>query len=121
VLPESKISQTARLVILFLALGMYSLLNVQTGQADGGGWPTATPTFIIYPTVTPIPTTSPYPYPKAVPLQIQSALPSPTFFLPTPVPESGSRKSYLICWPFALVFLLVVIIGGTVIIRRYRT
>ena len=117
---ESKIRQVARLAILFLALGVLYFSAAQTGLADGGGWPTLTPTFVLFPTVTPPPTTSPYPYPKALPLQMQAALPSPTFFLPTQAVESGSGSTF-VCWPFALALLLVVILGSTVIFRRVKT
>jgi hypothetical protein len=109
-----------RLALFILATGLISVSAVQEGRADGGGFPTPTPTFILFPTATPLPTTVPYPYPKTLPtqMQLQAALPSPTFFLPTPAAtDSGS----IVCWPFALVFLLIVILGSTVIFRRVRT
>ena len=117
--PQPKIRHGARLAIFFLALGVLSLSAAQTVFADGGGWPTLTPTFVLFPTFTPTPTTAAYPYPKALPLQMQSALPSPTFFLPTQA-ETGSGSSF-VCWPFALALLLVVILGSTVIFRRVKT
>jgi hypothetical protein len=117
---EPKIRQGARLVILFLALGVLSLSAAQTVFADGGGWPTLTPTFVLFPTATPQPTTAPYPYPKALPLQMQAALPSPTFFLPTQAAETGIGSTFA-CWPFALALLLVVILGSTVLFRRVKT
>jgi len=118
--PKSKIRQIARSAILFLALGVLSFSAVQTGFADGGGWPTLTPTIVLFPTATPLPTTAPYPYPKALPLQMQAALPSPTFFLPTQAAESGSGSTF-VCWPFALALLMVVILGSTVLFRRVKT
>jgi hypothetical protein len=120
--PNKRIRQWACLVVFILALGLLSLSATQTGQADGGGWPTATPTFILFPTATSLPTTEPYPYPKTLPtqFQMQAALPSPTFFLPTVATETGSGSTF-VCWPFALALLLVVILGSTVIFRRVKT
>ena len=112
--------QLLLLALLILAIGPISLSLAQPGRADGGGWPTPSPTFILFPTITPQATTEPYP--KALPPQLlpQGVLPSPTFFLPTPVPDKGFGSSF-VCWPFALALILIVILGSTVIFRRVKT
>lgn len=112
----------AILALFSLAAGLIFLSTAQVVRADGGGWPTPSPTFILFPTATPLPTTEPYPYPKTLPtqMQLQVPLPSPTFFLPTAAPVA-SGGSALVCWPFALTLLLVIILGSTVIFRRVRT
>lgn len=110
------------LALFILATGLIFLTAAQVGRADGGGWPTPSPTFILFPTATSLPTTEPYPYPKTLPtqMQLQAALPSPTFFLPTAAAEASTGSTF-ICWPFALALLLVIILGSTVIFRRVKT
>ncbi len=110
------------LALFILAIGLIFLTAPLVVKADGGGWPTPSPTFILFPTVTSLPTTEPYPYPKTLPtqFQLQAPLPSPTFFMPTAVPVSSSSSPF-VCWPFALTFLLVLVLGSTVIFRRVRT
>ena len=87
--------------------------------ADGGGFPTATPTNTqIPPTNTllpyPSPTTTsiPYPYPGLLNVNPLAVL-TPT---PTPTPR-GALTLASLCWPFAITFIFVVIMSSTVFIR----
>lgn len=90
-------------------------------QADGGGFPTPTPSATPIPTNTPLPTDTSMPptsYP-AIATQVQQPallLASPT---PTPTPARGPNLA-LICLPLALGIILVVIVIATIVARRQR-
>jgi hypothetical protein len=93
----------------------------RTARADGGGFPTPTPTTTPIPTNTPLPTFTPLPptsYP-AIATQVQQPaflLASPT---PTPAPARGPNLA-LVCLPLALGIILVVIVIATIVARRQR-
>lgn len=92
-----------------------------TAQADGGGFPTPTPSATPIPTNTPLPTNTSLPptsYPAIATQAQQPAflLASPT---PTPAPVRGPNLA-LICLPLALGIILVVIVIATIVARRQR-
>jgi hypothetical protein len=94
-----------------------TLAAIAPNQADGGGFPTATPTETqVPPTNTPLPypsPTAPYPYPGLLSVNPLAVL-TPT---PTLTPKTGGFTLTSLCWPFAIAFILVVIIASTVYIR----
>jgi hypothetical protein len=90
-------------------------------RADGGGFPTPTPSATPIPTETPLPTDTPLP-PSSYPA-IATQAQQPAFLLesPTPTPATaGSPNLALICLPLALGIILVVIIIATIVARRQR-
>jgi hypothetical protein len=118
-------------ILLFSALAAFLLLFSMIPQqalADAGGWPTATPTtiFIILPSATP--TTYPYPYPAPTSSLLLPFPPTPTYTPVVPafvseaaVPEiqariaaeqaADTRATWLTCFPFALVAILILAAG----------
>lgn len=62
--------------LLLAALGLGLLAYPSIAYADGGGWPTATPTATLWPTATPWPTLPPLPTPTATPIVL--SLPTAT-------------------------------------------
>lgn len=101
------------LLILWLGIPLPAL-------ADGGGFPTATPTVTITPsptitptgttTLAPTPTATVTPFPLQPDLQVQPIEPTP---VPSARPSAG-----ILCWPFAVVLILIVVILSTWLFRR---
>jgi hypothetical protein len=109
-------------------------------SADAGGWPTATPTLVIW---TSTPTLPAYPYPPAflvspqpssplllfpptptytpvVPALVQElAVPDVQVALNPPAPASA-RLTWITCVPFALVGLAIAIAGTMALRSRIR-
>jgi hypothetical protein len=110
------------LMCVFSSLLMMAIWAApRTAQADGGGFPTPTPTVTPIPTNTPLPTFTPLPptsYPAiATQVQLPAFLlgsPTPT---PIPTPPRGPNLA-LICLPLALGIILVVIVIATIVARR---
>jgi len=105
------------LAALLVLAGMAAL----QARADGGAFPTVTPSFT--PTFTLIPTqfptatstfpvfitpTSPYPYPYSLDTEIQADGEAP----------SGGGFFGLSCWPIALLFIVIAILGASALLRR---
>lgn len=88
--------------------------------ADGGEFPTSTPTVTITPspTITPTGTTTIAPTPTATvtPFPLQPDLQEQPIE-PTPVPPARPSAGIL-CWPFAVVLILIVVILSTWLFRR---
>ena len=123
------------LLLLIVALFMLGGASYQWARADGG-FPTATPTI----TPTPSPTftfTPPPPTPTFTPTAtlpvvtpileatvdiippVLDVTQTPPLGLPTEPPPEG-RPAALFCWPFALAFILIVIIVGSILFGRNR-
>lgn len=121
---QSRITFLRRvLALLCVSVAIFATLGaIAPGWADGGGFPTPTPTSTqVPPTNTSIPypypfstaTSVPYPYPGLLNVNPLAVL-TPT---PTPAPKTGGFKLGALCWPFAVTFILVVIIASTVFVR----
>ena len=122
--PQAKSVLLRQLLALFCigAAVFTTLAAIAPHWADGGGFPTATPTNTLVP-----PTDTPLPYPS--PTAILTAYPSPYPGLlnvnpfailtpsPTPAPRVGGFTLASFCWPFAIAFILIVIISSTVFVR----
>ncbi|HEY5574531.1 MAG TPA: hypothetical protein VIK64_16030 [Anaerolineales bacterium] len=118
-------TSSARLnvMLLIILLGILFLItgSLHPASADGGGFPTATLTPSITPSPTIIPTATPTiaptltptvtPFPLQPELQEQLLEPSPT-----PVPARPSAG--ILCWPIAVVLVLLVIILSTWLFSR---
>lgn len=107
--------------VLSCLLLLAELAAPRTARADGGGFPTSTPTVTPVPTNTPLPTDT-QPPPTSYPA-IATQAQEPIFILPTatptPAPARGPSLA-LLCLPFALGIVLVVIVVATVVARRQR-
>ena len=104
-----------------------------TARGDGGGWPTSTPSPTIppptattasataYPSVQlfGLPATSTPPGALLPLTEGQSSLSAQTAATPIPSTGAGSTFSILACWPFVLVFLILLLFG--VLWLRNRT
>jgi hypothetical protein len=98
---------------------LVELAAPHTARADGGGFPTSTPTVTPVPTDTPLPTDT-QPPPTSYPA-IATQAQEPIFILPTPTPAPARGSSLaLLCLPFVLGIVLVVIVVATVVARRQR-
>jgi len=106
-------------VLVGLALGLFLLLAVllpQGALADGGGtWPTPTPSPLPPPTWTPIFVTLPA---VIAPTLTPEVVTLPAVIEPAVTPRPPLGGASLLCWPFALLFILIVIIGSIVLIGR---
>lgn len=121
--PSKKTYVLILIFILAASLGIFSLILPQTVWADGGGFPTSTPT--ITPTNTSVPTSTNLP-----PLVIIStptsivAYPIETQALPLVQQEAqappSSRLSTFLCWPFAVVIIIITVLASSMLIRRQR-
>ena len=92
-----------------------------SARADGGGFPTPTPSATPIPTETPLPTDTPLP-PTSYPA-IATQAQQPAFLLESPTPTPAAARGpnlALICLPLALGIILVVIIIATIVARRQR-
>lgn len=108
-------------LLIALILTLAASFTTRT-RADGGPWPTPTPTLIpgFYIDTPFPPPTSPY-YPPAFIQNEAPTLPvlSEATVEPIPTPTSApSRLSSYLCWPFAIAFILIVIIASTALIGR---
>lgn len=112
-LEPKRLTMILGLLILWLGLPLPAL-------ADGGGFPTDTPTVTITPsptitptstvTIAPTLTATVTPFPLQPDLQIQPIEPTP---VPPARPSAG-----ILCWPFAVVLILIVVILSTWLFRR---
>jgi len=105
------------LLVVVAVLAVWAVISIQPGYADSGGWPTATAT------LPPLPTVPPTWTPLAI-------LPAPTetitvFIVPTEAviaqvatPPPAKRSVNFVCWPFAIAFILVVILAGIIFLQR---
>lgn len=100
-------------------LTLVTLAAPNTARADGGGFPTPTSTVTPVPTNTPLPTDTSLP-PTSYPAPATQAQ-QPALILPSPTPTLARGPSLaLICLPFVLGIVLVVIVVATVVARRQR-
>lgn len=122
----------AVLLLLLAALAMAPPLGA---FADAGGWPTATPTNTLAPSLTPtVPVSEFAPTPEAT-SSLLFFPPTPTFTPVVPVfaegqaipqvqaatpPPTEPGFSFLSCWPFALIVLLTAIVGIYFLRNRIR-
>jgi hypothetical protein len=112
----------ARLFVL--ALLLFGAVP-QQASADGGAWPTPTATVTPKPVVVPTPTPFPvvFPTPTTIGFPLGATQPpgaqvvAPTL-QPTPAPKPSRFSGLALCWPFALGFILIVIIASIVLIGR---
>lgn len=124
---ETRFSGPRAVKLLVLSLTLLAAILVLAGtaalqaRADGGAFPTLTPsstaTFTLIPTLfptltstfPPLPTiTQPYPYPYSV-----------ATVLPGGEAQSGGSSLFgIACWPIAIILLLSVVIGATALLRR---
>ncbi len=122
-------ARTNRLPVLFplllIALAILSFATVFPAKADGGGWPTATPTV----TRTPRPTRTPTATPEGALLELQATATYtvvPSFVEnqgltdansliasnPQATPAAASKGfSILQCWPFAIAIPIIAIVA----------
>ena len=105
---------------LSLALLLTALVSL-AAYADGGAWPTLTPspTFTLIPTMTFTPL--PSPTFTATPLVYPAPPQGPQAVIPTitPTPEAGGDGLLgFACWPIALLIIFAVIIGGAALLRN---
>lgn len=113
----------ARLLLLAMLLLLLFGAVPQRAFADGGGWPTptVTPKPVVFPTPTPFPVVFPTPTTIGFPLGATqppgAQVVAPTL-QPTPAPKPSRFSGLALCWPFALGFILIVIIASIVLIGR---
>jgi hypothetical protein len=113
--------------ILAASLGTFSLIQPQTVWADGGGFPTSTRTITptATATITSVPTSTNLP-PLVIINTPTSAAPYPieTQALPLVQQEAetppSSRLSTFLCWPFAVVIIIITVLASSMLIRRQR-
>ena len=108
-------------VVLIVLVGL-----AFTGQAraDGGGFVTPTPTSTNTPTPTetPTPTNTPEPTQEILPTLTSPVIgelvtgTAPSLIIGTPVPDEAQGGLGLVCWPFAIGLILLIIIIATVLI-----
>lgn len=121
---------TPLLLAFILAMVVWGAPPIRRALADAGGFPTSTPTptftptftptlIIETPTDTPLPEITPTPTLDLTPIFDIAATPIPLFETPTPIslfetptptPPPPAPGAPFICWPFALIFILIVII-----------
>lgn len=96
-----------------------------SARGDGGGWPTSTTTPTIPPPTATTASATAYPSVQLFSLPATSTPSGALFPLPegqsslsaqsvaTPVPSTGAGSTFsiLACWPFALVFLVLLLFG----------
>ncbi len=117
-----RLSIRVNLAGLILLAGLWIVFIGMTGtaHADGGGFPTETPTLTITPspTITPTSTTTIAPTltPTVTPFPLQPDLQEQPIE-PTPVPAARPGANIL-CWPFAVVLILIVVILSSFLFRR---
>ena len=109
------------LVALLVAVGVLYPIGV---QADGGKFPTKTPTVTSSPTVTLTPTLGPsptwtlLPALTPVPLLGQEQPPGQPLAAPLTTPSQAASRSILACWPVALFVFLAIVVGATYLLTR---
>jgi hypothetical protein len=112
-----------------LALGAVWATHPGTALADGGGFPTKTPTVTPTSTNTPTPTVTETPLPTntltAIPTELPTLTPLPGSVNQTPAgggivvtPQSPGTPLGLVCMPFALALILIIIILSTFLLTR---
>lgn len=111
------------MVVLLCAL-VRAGSEVAPALADAGGFPTPTPTVTPLPTITLTPTWTPVP--TVFPTSALLAPPSPTALVieippaqaaSTRQPVTGLSLSGILCWPFAIGFLVIAVLVATIIFR----
>ena len=127
---RSKQLQPGRILAVLLfalilsAAGLFAA-STQRAAADAGPWPTSTPTRTPLPTFPPLPTLTPtlpllptfVPTNTPIPLGPVLEFPTATLPAPTPVPASSSFSA-LLCWPFAIAFIVIAILVSNVFLSR---
>lgn len=115
--------RSAQLLLLAVLLLLLFGAVPQRASADGGAWPTptVTPQPVVVPTPTPFPVVFPTPttigFPLGATQPSEAQVVAPTL-QPTPAPQPSRFSGFALCWPFALGFILIVIIASVVLIGR---
>ena len=109
-------------ILLVAALALLASTPNSPGLADGGAFPTDTPTYTPLPTFTSTPTPTFTPLPTFTPTNTITPIPLiPTqgsFLIVPPSTPTPSQGVPLLCWPFAIAFIIIVVIVSTVLVRR---
>lgn len=111
---------------IFLFLVALIAVRPLQARADGGVWPSPTPTFGPSPTAggfvpfVPTPTVAVFALPEITvepaAVVIATLPPTETAVIPTPVVQPSASRT--LCWPFALGFILILILGSIALIGR---
>jgi hypothetical protein len=119
-------SSSIKAVLLLALVASLSLLVYGKALADAGGFPTPTPTITPTftettqpsPSVTPTSDSTSTPTTTSVPLSGAVASSEPTSLPAVANAAPQAAGPGLICWPFALLIVLVVVIVGTWLLSR---
>ncbi len=125
-------------LLCFLLPGLAAVLSIlwlapaQPARADGGGFPTRTPTRTLIPFLPTVTPTSPdelllvFPPTATTTLTTdlfgeQAQPPAGQAIPEAGIPASAQPFSLLSCWPFALIFLLLLVVGVWYISSRRQS
>jgi hypothetical protein len=107
------------------ALGFWRLAPAQKALADGGGLPTRTPTRTLIPFLPTVTPTSPddllLVFPPTATSTLEAMLLGEQALPPAEVAATTRPFSLLSCWPFAVVILLLLVVGVMYISNRRQS